>query len=409
MRFDHKTLRVDLDPRDPHFFNDPYPAYAAMHAAGSPLFFWDQYDHWCTASFAHVSALLRDKRFGRQILHVATREELGWPEPPPHLAPHTAVMQYALLEVEPPVHTRLRTLVNRAFVSRQVEKLAPRIAEMAHALVDGFERDGACDLLARFCTPIPVTVIAELLGVPVEMCPALLDWSHRMVAIHQFRRDRAVEEDAAAATTAFAGYLRGLLDQRLKEPRDDLVTHLAAASANSDRLTDEETVATCIQLLNAGHEATVHAFANGIAGLLQNGIDVRAAFSDERSRALVVEEMLRHDAPLHLFTRYALEDVEIGPARLRKGDKIGLLLGGANRDPSRFADPDRFDPLREDNAQVSFGAGIHFCIGAPLARLEMQVALPILFERLPGLRLASKPAYRDTYHFHGFERLDAVW
>jgi unspecific monooxygenase len=409
VRHDQQTLRVDLDPRDPAFFNDPYPAYAAMHAAGAPLFFWEQYGHWCTASHAHVSALLRDKRFGRQILHVATREELGWPEPPAHLAPHASVMRHALLEVEPPVHTRLRTLVNRAFVSRQVEKLAPRIAAMADALIDAFEHEGHCDLLERFCTPIPVTVIAELLGVPVEMSPALLDWSHRMVAIHQFRCDRAVEEDAAAATTDFSTYLRGLLDQRLSEPRDDLITHLATTSANSDRLSDDETVATCIQLLNAGHEATVHAFANGIAGLLQNGIDTRAAFADEASRALVVEEVLRHDAPLHLFTRYALEDVEIGPARLKKGDKIGLLLGAANRDPRRFPDPDRFDPRRADNAQVSFGAGIHFCIGAPLARLEMEVALPILFERLPGLRLASKPVYRDTYHFHGFERLDAVW
>jgi cytochrome P450 len=408
VRLDRQTLRVDLDPRDPAFYNDPYPAYATMHER-APLFFWEQYGHWCTASHEAVSAYLRDRRFGRQILHVASREELGWPEPPAHLAAHTQVMQYALLELEPPAHTRLRTLVNRAFVSRQVEKLAPRIAALAHRLIDGFARDRSVDLLERFCTPIPVTVIAELLGVPVDMAPALLDWSHRMVAIHQFRRDRAVEEDAAAATGAFAAYLRGLLDQRLAEPRDDLLTHLAAASANTDRLTDEETVATCIQLLNAGHEATVHAFANGIAGLLRHAIDVRAAFDGAPARERVVEEILRHDAPLHLFTRFALEDVDIGPARLRKGEKIGLLLGAANRDPRRFADPDRFDPLRADNAQVSFGAGIHFCIGAPLARLEMEVALPILFERLPGLRLASTPVYRDTYHFHGLERLDAVW
>ena len=408
MRIDRQTLRVDCDPREPSFFANPYPFYAALHEA-APLFFWEQYGHWCAASHADVSALLRDRRFGRQILHVATREELGWPAPEPHLEPYRAVMQFALLEVEPPVHTRLRTLVNRAFVSRQVERLQPRVAQLANTLIDGFQADGGCDLLDQFCAVIPVAIIAELLGVPVEMAPHLLDWSHRMVAIHQFRRDRAVEEDATAATIAFSDYLKALLAERLSSPRDDLLTHLAATSANSDRLTEDETIATCIQLLNAGHEATVHAFANGIAGLLQNGIDTRTAFANAVATERAVDEMLRHDAPLHLFTRYALEDVDIGPARLRKGDKIGLLLGAANRDPRRFADPDRFDPMREDNAHVSFGAGIHFCIGAPLARLEMQVALPILFERLPGLRLSEPPAYRDTYHFHGFGRLDAVW
>jgi cytochrome P450 len=408
MRIDRQTFRVDCDPREPSFFTNPYPFYAALHDA-APMFFWKQYGHWCAASHAYVSALLRDRRFGRQILHVATREELGWPAPEPHLEAYRAVMQFALLEVEPPVHTRLRTLVNRAFVSRQVERLQPRVAQLTNALIDGFEAEGGCDLLDRFSAVIPVAIIAELLGVPVEMAPHLLDWSHRMVAIHQFRRDRAVEEDATAATIAFSDYLRALLTERLSSPRDDLLTHLATTSANSDRLTEDETIATCIQLLNAGHEATVHAFANGIAGLLQNGIDTRTAFANAVATERAVDEMLRHDAPLHLFTRYALEDVDIGPARLRKGDKIGLLLGAANRDPRRFADPDRFDPMREDNAHVSFGAGIHFCIGAPLARLEMQVALPILFERLPGLRLSEPPAYRDTYHFHGFGRLDAVW
>lgn len=408
MRIDPQTLQVDLDPRDPAFVQDPYPAYHAIRTV-TPLFHWEQYGHWCALSHAHVSALLRDRRFGRQVLHVATREELGWPEPQAHLAPFWAVERHSLLELEPPAHTRLRTLVNRAFVSRQVERLRPRIAALAHELVDGFEADGKADLLARFCTPIPVVVIAELLGVPTDRTDDLLDWSHRMVAMYQFRRDRAAEDAAVDATLAFTAFLRDLLGQRRREPRDDLISHLAAVAAQGDRLDDDECIATCILLLNAGHEATVHAFSNGLASLLAAGVSPRRAFGTPVATAATVEEMLRHDAPLHMFTRYALEEVEIGPVRMRRGDRIGLLLGAANRDPQRFRDPDRFDTGRGDDGHVSFGAGIHFCLGAPLARLEMQVALPILFARLPRLRLAGTPRFADTYHFHGLERLDLAW
>ncbi len=408
MRIDDTTLTVDLDPRDPAFVQDPYAAYHEIRAR-APVFYWQQYGLWCAAGHDVVSALLRDRRFGRQILHVATREELGWPEPEPHLAPFLAVERHSLLELEPPQHTRLRTLVNRAFVSRQVERLRPRIAAVAESLIDGFIDSGEADVLEAFCTPIPVVVIAELLGVDPAMAPQLLDWSHRMVAMYQFRRDRAVEDAAAAASVEFVAFLRGELAARRANPRDDLLSHLAAASAEGDRLSEDETVSTCILLLNAGHEATVHAFANGLASMLRAGFQPAETFADEEATGRCVEEMLRHDAPLHLFTRYALEDVEVRAARLRKGDRIGLLLGAANRDPARFPSPDRFDPRREDNAHVSFGAGIHFCIGAPLARLEMQVALPILARRLPGLALAQPPAYRDTYHFHGLDGLRLRW
>ncbi len=408
MRIDQTSLRVALDPRDPAFVQDPYAAYHEIRAR-TPVFFWEEYGHWCACGHDMVSALLRDRSFGRQILHVATREELGWPEPQAHLAPFDAIERHSLLELEPPQHTRLRTLVNRAFVSRQVERLRPRIAALAESLIDGFADAGEADLLEAFCTPIPVVVIAELLGVDPAMAPQLLAWSHRMVAMYQFRRDRAVEDAAAHASRDFAAFLRAELAARRAAPRDDLLSRLAAVSAEGDRLSEDETVSTCILLLNAGHEATVHAFANGMASLLRAGIDPTDAFADEEATALTVEEMLRHDAPLHLFTRYALEDVEVGAARLRKGERIGLLLGAANRDPSRFADPDRFDVRRDATGHVSFGAGIHFCIGAPLARLEMQVALPILTRRFPGLAFARPPVYRDTYHFHGLEELRLRW
>jgi len=408
LTIDAAARRARLDPRDPAFFNDPYPAYAAIRAE-APVFFWEDYGLWCFAAYADVSALLRDRRFGRQILHVMTREALGWPEPKPHLAPFDALERHSILEMEPPEHTRLRNLVNRAFVSRQVEKLAPRIAALAHARIDAIEARGSADLIEDFATAIPIAVIADLMGVPRELGPQMLDWSHQMVAMYQFGVTRAVEESAAEASRAFADFMRGYARARRSDLRDDLISQLLMAESDGRRLSEDELVTTCILLLNAGHEATLHAIGNGAKAMLALSVDPGEAFADDKARAATVEELLRFDAPLHLFTRYALEDVDYAGVRLRMGEKIGLLLGAANRDPERFAKPDAFDRKRDPNPHVAFGAGIHFCVGAPLARLEMATALPILFARLPGLRLAGKPHYRDAYHFHGLEGLKAAW
>jgi len=407
LAIDPKSRRVRLDPRDPKFFGDPYPAYAAIRAE-TPAFFWEDYGFWCFASHADVSALLRDRRFGRQILHVMSREALGWPEPKAHLKPFDALERHSILEMEPPEHTRLRNLVNRAFVSRQVERLAPRIA-LADERIDAFVRDGRAELIAAFATPIPVAVIADLLGAPREMGPKLLDWSHRMVAMYQFGVTRAVEDGAAAAATDFADFMRGYARARRADLKDDLISQLLIAESEEGRLSEDELVTTCILILNAGHEATVHAIGNAVKTILERALDPRELFADPQTTAAAVEEFLRLDPPLHLFTRYALEDVEVAGVRFRQGDRIGLLLGAANRDPERFPDPDAFDPTRDPNPHVAFGAGIHFCVGAPLARLEMATAPPILFERLPRLRLAERPRCRDAFHFHGVEALEVAW
>lgn len=401
MKIDSNTRSVDLDPRQPQFYQNPYPAYRAIRGK-LPVFKWQQYGYWCFARHEDVNALLRDRRFGRQILHVASREELGWPETPSHLKAFYAFEQHSLLELEPPVHTRLRSLVTRSFLSRQVERLRPAMVSLCNGLIDEFETKGEADLLAEFATPIPVIVICDLLGVPSEMVQQLLLWSHDMVAMYQARRDRAVDDAAVAATIAFSDFMRGYIKERRKSPREDLLSELIHAEEQGNKLSEDELVTTAILLLNAGHEATVHAIGNGVKALLELGI--RDNISGGH-----IEELLRYDAPLHLFTRYALEDLDYAGIRFRKGEEVGLLLGAANRDPARFAEPDRFDPARDPNPHVSFGAGIHFCIGAPLARLELQVALPLLFHRLPKLALAEPPRYRDTYHFHGLERLQAAF
>ena len=405
---DAAARRVRLNPRDPTFYQNPYPAYEAIRAA-CPAFFWEDFGHWCFLNHADVSSLLRDRRFGRQILHVMRREQLGWTEPPAHLAPWQAIEDRTLLALEPPAHTRLRGLVNRAFVSRAIERLAAPIAKLAEERVAAMRREGQSDLIAAFATPIPVIVIADLLGAPADMADPFLDWSHRMVAMYQFGVTRDVEDGAAAAAADFSAYLRGLVAERRKAPREDLISVLIAASGDAGKLDEDELIATCILLLNAGHEATVHTIGNGVSAILAAGVDGSAVSATREGAARLTEEVLRFDAPLHMFTRFALEPTDIGDISLRQGDVIGLMLGAANRDPARFADAERFDPARADNPHVSFGAGIHFCVGAPLARMEMQIALPILFTGLPGLRLANEPVMRDAYHFHGLERLEVRW
>jgi cytochrome P450 len=396
---------ISLDPRDPAFVQDPYPFYAEWRAK-SPVFYWKQLGHWCFASYDDVGALLRDRRFGRQILHLATREELGWPDTPEHLLPFYRFEEHSLLEVEPPVHTRLRGFINPSFLPRQIERLRPEVEQLAHELIDRFAANGSTNLITAFAEPIPVMVIARFLGVPDDMAPQILGWSHDMVAMYQARRDRAIEDRAVSATVAFTAYMRGLLAERRHLPADDFLSQLVTARDDQGTaLTDDELVTTAILLLNAGHEATVHSLGNGVQALLRHSS--AANFLADPARCS--EEMLRFDTPLHMFKRYALEDLEYRGVALKKGDQVGLLLASANRDETKFAAAADFIPLRSPNPHVSFGAGIHYCVGAPLARLEMQTALRVLFERLPRLKLDGMARYRDTWHFHALESLPVTW
>ncbi len=402
-------VRIRLSPRNLAFCNNPYPAYAAMHALG-PAVFWEDYGHWCFIGHSLVNATLRDRRFGRQILHLASRESLGWPQPKPHLANFDRLESASLLELEPPAHTRLRTLVNRAFVSRQVERLKPEIESLANTLIDGFQPVGETELISSYGEIIPVTVIARMLGVPVAMAPKLLDWSHRIVRMYLFDRTETEEHDANAAAAEFAAYLKDVIAERRTRPADDLISHMITARSGEDGLSEDELISTIVLLLNAGHEATVHQIGNAVAAILTTGTDPAALFATEASTALAIEELMRFDPPLHMFTRYVLEECEPVPGvRLRFGDRIGLMLGAANHDPARFTNPERFRPDRDEGAQLGFGAGLHFCIGAPLARLELQVGLPVLFSRLHGIRTATPLVRRNAYHFRGLERLDLVW
>ncbi|MEM8657555.1 MAG: cytochrome P450 [Pseudomonadota bacterium] len=354
---------------------------------------WTDFNMPMATDHATVSALLRDRRFGREV------PEGRHPETPPHLAPFQALEDHSMLEMEPPGHTRLRGLVLRAFTSKRISAMEAEITALAHDLIDRFP-SGPFDLLTHFAEPLPVTVIARMMGVPETMTAQLLSWSHDMVAMYQSRRDRAIEVAAGAAARAFTDFLTDLIRMRRRTPGDDLLSQLIAARDHGDKLSDAEMIATVVLLLNAGHEATVHSIGNGVKALLQHGMTVTPG-----AAAATAEEILRYDPPLHMFTRFATEDVEIAGYPLPKETEVGLLLASAGRDGRVFDSPDQFDPTRVKPTHQAFGGGIHFCVGAPLARSEMTLGLPALFARCPDLRLTEPPIYADRYHFHGLTRL----
>ncbi|NTF31559.1 cytochrome P450 [Rhizobium skierniewicense] len=399
---------VSLDARNPAFYGNPNPVYAALHEH-CPTFYWQEQKQWFFTGYDHVNALLRDRRFGRQILHVATREEIGLPQPLEHVRHFDSAERYSLLEIEPPEHTRLRTLVNRAFVSRHVEKMKPEIEALANGLIDRFETEGKTELLSSFADIIPVTMIARMIGIPEEMGPQLLKWSHAYVGMYMFKRSHEDELAADSAAQEFSEYVRNVIEERRAEPKDDLLSHMIHTEHKGQYLTDDELISTTIVLLNAGHEATVHQIGNSVRVILESGYDPGLLFQDEASTERVVEETLRIGAPVHIFQRWALEPVEIDGITFKRGDKVSLILAAANLDPRKFSEPLTFKPDRAEAPNLSFGAGIHFCIGAPLARLELNIVLPLLFRRLPGLRISKRPTVKDVYHFHGLERLDLVW
>tara|TARA_R110000787_G_scaffold62411_1_gene141161 strand:- start:1990 stop:3171 length:1182 start_codon:yes stop_codon:yes gene_type:complete len=384
-----------LSPRDPGFIQNPYAVYARARADG-PVLFWQDYGMLAAFDAAAVHALLRDRRLGREVPS-DQRQPI-----PAHMADFYALETHSMLELEPPSHTRLRGLVLRAFTSRRIAGLAPEIEKIAAELLARFPRD-PFDLIPAFCTQLPVRIIARLLGVPENMWPDLLRWSNDMVAVYQVGRSRVTEDAANAAAAEFTTFLQGYVEHRRHDPRDDLITQLIMAEKNGQKLSTDELIGTCVLLLNAGHEATVHALGNGVACLLSNHTPLAALAADALNAT--VEEILRYDPPLHVFERYAYEDIDLGDATLKRGDKIALVLGAAGRDPAVYDHPDRFDPARPASAHAAFGGGLHFCVGAPLARLEMQIALRALFDHAPALRLVEKPRFADAYHFHRFERL----
>ena len=380
-----RSTSIDLGSAD--LVADPYPVFAAEREQGDVARHAES-GLWLTFSHAAAGAVLRDRRLGR-----IWRDH----EPAAYLEPFNLLHRNQMMENEPPDHTRLRRLVAGAFARGHVERLRPRVQELAAALLDEVDPEGF-DVIGQYAEPLPVLVIAELLGVPPAYVPELRHWSQAIVRMYEPTRTDAVVDAAVLAAADFAQLVRELAEDRASRPQDDLLTDLVAARDQGERLSPDEVVASAVLLLNAGHEASVNVFGNGLVAMLTRG-----ALPAPGEEAACVEEMLRFDSALQLFERTAKTDLTVAGMDLAAGDKVAVLLGAANRDPAVFDQPDVFDPRRDPNPHLAFGAGLHFCLGAPLARMELVESLGLLLTRFPQLRLETDPKPRGTFVLRGFE------
>jgi cytochrome P450 len=396
-----------FDPADPAFLADPYPTFARLREQG-PVHWHPGLGLFVAVGHAACDELLRSRGLGRVWVDR---------EPAEQFPAFNLLHRTSLLESEPPTHTRLRRLVAGAFGRGHVERLRPWVEDLADRLVAELadELTGhstayrTADLLERVAAPLPVEVIAELLGVPTADRVALRPWSNAIVKMYEYDLPEPGQRAAEDAAREFVTYLRDLIARRRREPRpDDLVTDLVAAADGADgadRLSGDEIVGTCVLLLMAGHEATVNVIGNGMSALLRTPAQWRRLTADPALVEPATEELLRYDASLQLFERTAARDVEVAGTRIPAGAKVAALLGAANRDPAAFADPDRLDVGRSPNPHLGFGAGLHFCLGAPLARVEIRSVLAALRRRLPDLALAAEPIRRPEFVIRGLQGL----
>ncbi|MGW1915592.1 cytochrome P450 [Streptomyces sp. NPDC002076] len=396
---------LGFDPWDPAFLADPYPAYAELRARGRVIRY-EPTDQWLVPHHADVSALLRDRRLGRTYQHRFSHEEFGRTPPAPEHEPFHTLNDHGMLDLEPPDHTRIRRLVSKAFTPRTVERLKPYVHGLANDLVAALVHNGGGDLLTDVAEPLPVAVIAEMLGIPEADRAQLRPWSAAICGMYELNPSEETAAKAVRASVEFSEYLRLLIAARRKEPGEDLVSGLIAAhDEDDDRLTEQEMISTAVLLLNAGHEATVNATVNGWWALFRNPGQLAALRADHTLIPSAIEELMRYDTPLQLFERWVLDDIEIDGTVIPRGAEIAMLFGSANHDPAVFTDPDRLDLTRTDNPHISFSAGIHYCIGAPLARIELAASMTALLQQAPTLTLAAEPKRKPNLVIRGLEGL----
>jgi cytochrome P450 len=392
-----------FNPLLPEFHANPYPFYRALREEDpvhqSPLGFW------VLTRYDDAVMVLRDPRFGREGMAKLMEARLGLTQ--------DSSRSRDMLFQDPPDHTRLRGLVSRAFTPRVVEVMRPHIQEIVDGLLDRVEGAHAMDVIEDLAYPLPVTVICEMLGVPASDQDVFKHWS----------TDIARSLDAAVlpagsdaiprgrdARLALADYFRGLIATRRKNSKADLLSALIAAEEEGNKLSEGELVSTCMLLLIAGHETTVNLIGNGLLALLQHPDQMRALMNDPALIQTAVEELLRFDGPVQRTGRMTTTDVEIGGKHVAKDSVVVSVIGAANRDPAHFSDPDRLDISRKENRHIAFGFGIHFCLGAPLARIEGQIALGALVRRLPGLKLVSDtPEWRESSTLRGLKTLPVTF
>ena len=389
-----------VDFQNADFLENPYPALAELRKAGQPV--WHEPSGmFLAATYQDANAVLRNRSLGR--IFQPRQPDEDWNE-------FNWLHSDSLLDSEPPKHTRLRSLLVKAFNKNKIESLRPDVERLTTALLKDIEtklaETGQFDVIADFAEPLPVKVIAALLGFPDEDEHLLRPWSQAIVKMYEVSRTPEDELAAQVASHEFAEYVRALMEERKRKPGTDLISDLAAVEEDGQKLNAQELIATCVLLLNAGHEASVNGFGNGFVAMIERpGQHKLLAEKPFELAETAVDEFIRFDAPLHLFERTATADVEIGGVLVKEGQKIASLLGSANRDESVFQNPNEMDLTRDPNPQIGFGAGIHFCIGAPLARMEMTTSLPALMKKYPNLKLVSEPIRRPGFVLRGYEKV----
>lgn len=401
-------MSVFFDPADPSFIADPYPTLNALREAG-PLHWEPDWNLWLITRHDDVRAAQLDRRLGRvrdgharpaDFRPLRELEVEGWES-------YYAVERYSLLMLEGPEHARLRGLVSRAFTPRRVRELREPITGIARRLLAEAAGRPSFDLLSDFAEPYSVRVIAALLGAPTDHSDQLVAWSHAIVKMYELHVNLEQAAAAVAAARDFDAWTRELIARRRAAPEDDLITALCQAETEEGSLSDAEIVSAVILLLNAGHEATVNTLGNGMTALLRSGDDWGRLVSGEVTAATAIEEMMRYDSPLQMFGRFVLEEgVEIAGRPMPMGDEVMMLFGSANRDPRRYRDPDEFLVDRGDADHITFGGGAHYCLGAPLARLELEVAVECLAAAFPRLSLAAEPEREEGFAIRGFREVE---
>ncbi len=388
---------------DSDFVKNPYPALKELRQVGKPIWH-EESGLFLAARYKDANQVLRTRTLGRIFQERKPVED--WET-------FNYLHSDSILDSEPPKHTRLRSLVMKAFNPKTIEELRPTVERLTKELLSNIEKKvaekGEFDLIADFAEPLPVMVISELLGFPKEDEYLLRPWSQAIVKMYEPAPNEHEKAEARKASNEFASYVHGLMIDRQQNPGTDLITELALVEEQGEKLTARELIATCVLLLNAGHEASVNGFGNGMVATLRNEEqwNLLKASPDELAGS-AVDEFLRFDAPLHLFERTATEDTEIGGVLVKEGQKIAALLGSANRDEEIFENADKLDLNRSPNPHIGFGAGIHFCIGAPLARMEMTTALPQLVKSYPNLALQGEPVRRPTFVLRGYESVSVT-
>lgn len=393
---------IHFNPMDPEFVADPYPTYHRLRAEDpvhlSPLGFW------VLTRYEDVAAVLRDPRFAKEAMMAAVAKRFGITQ---------GTFGLSMLDRDPPAHTRLRSLVSKAFTPKVVEAMRPHIQEIVDGLLERVAGAGSLDLIEEFAYPIPVMVICELLGVPVADHERFKGWSldiARGLDAVMLPVDSEVAIRSGIARQGLIGYFRELIAARRASPRADLLSALIAAEEAGDKLSEDELLASCILLLVAGHETTVNLIGNGMLALLRHPEQLRRLREHPELITSAVEELLRYDGPVQRTGRMPSEDVTVGGRTIAKGEMVMPFIGAADRDPAQFPDPDRLDITRSENRHVAFGTGIHFCLGAPLARVEGQIAINTLLRRLPTLTLVTeKPAYRQSLTLRGLTALHVAF